>query len=207
MKKILPFWLLILPCFFFHDSMAQESSTIPEVFFLYKVKSGDTLSKIAPVYQWNIIKKVNRIDEKHLPLGKKILIPKKDNERAYDFCPIPKLIKDTNPRLVVIFLDIQYFGAYKNNKLEFWGPISSGASGYETPKGKFEVLWKKKKYFSKKYDNAAMPFSICISNQGYFLHQQSLVGKPASHGCVRLLKKDAKKIFYWVKIKDVVVIK
>ncbi|OGI16443.1 MAG: hypothetical protein A3J63_04095 [Candidatus Moranbacteria bacterium RIFCSPHIGHO2_02_FULL_40_12b] len=95
-------------------------------------------------------------------------------------------------RAVYVFLDKQYFGAYQNGRLAFWGPISSGIKERTTPKGNFKVLWKSRFYYSKKYD-ADMPFAVNISSNGYFLHAQSLPGRPASHGYIRLLRVDAKK--------------
>ncbi len=46
-----------------------------------------------------------------------------------------------------------------------------------------------------------MPFSINF-NKGYFLHQQSMPGFPASHGCVRLLEVDAQRLFNWIRLGD-----
>jgi lipoprotein-anchoring transpeptidase ErfK/SrfK len=52
-----------------------------------------------------------------------------------------------------------------------------------------------------------MPYAVCFNNAGYFLHQQSLPGRPASHGCVRLLISDAKMIFNWLEKGDQIIIK
>lgn len=198
---------LILPgiifLFFCSICLAQE---IPEGFYLYQVKPGDVLSKIAPREQWDIIKRINHIDEYHLIIGKKILMPI-DLEKASRFLPVPEFIGDSKnvAKAVYIFLGSQYFATYENGQLIFWGPISSGKADYRTLKGKFKVLWRSRNYYSKKYDTE-MPFAVCFSNQGYFLHAQSLPGRPASHGCVRLLHEDAKKLFEWVKKGDLVII-
>lgn len=184
-------------------SLAKE---IPEGFIFHEVQAGDVFSKIAPPKHWDLIRRVNRIDNRHLILGKKILIPA-DWEKASKFLPVPEYLAEARKlkRAVYIFLDAQYFGAYENGQLVFWGPVSSGKKGYTTPKGTFEVLWKKKFYHSKKYD-ADMPFALNISNDGYFLHEKALPGRPASHGCVRLLRSDAKRLFDWAKRRDRVVL-
>lgn len=184
------------------------------------VVEGDTLYKIAPPEHWDITKRVNRIDEGHLVIGKTILIPDNLTE-ALKFCPVPKNIAAAKgfDRILYVFLDIQYFGAYEKGKLLFWGPISSGRKWCETPenpkkrcdtlKGSFRVLVKKKDKISNKTYNGKhvpMPYSIQYSGH-YFIHQQSLPGRKASHGCVRLLMGDAKKIFYWIKIGDPIEIK
>lgn len=183
--------------------LAQE---VPEGFYLYRVKPGDTFSKIAPSKHWDIIKRANRIDEKHLPAGKEILIPN-NFEKARLLCPVCAAQKKFSEagKTIIIFLDSQYFAAYENGEVLFWGPISSGKATSPTLKGKFKALWKSRNYYSKKYD-VKMPFAVCFSNAGYFLHAQSLPGKPASHGCVRLLNEDAKKIFVWIKKGDRVIV-
>ena len=174
-------------------------------FDIYYIKEKDTLSKIAPREHWDLIKKVNRIDEKHLRVGEKIFIIK-DLEKAKNFCPVPpKPIHSGHSKILYFFLDIQYFAAYHSDKLFLWGPISSGKKGMESPVGHFKVLWKRKDYFSKKYQ-APMPYAVNFSEKGYFFHQQSLPGKPASHGCIRLLKEDAEKLFYWVERNNPIVI-
>jgi len=204
--------LLFLIYFFNSNSESSESSEVrlrlnfKEDFKEYIIKKGDTFSKIAPPSQWEILAKINRIDSKHLIPGKKILIPVNE-EIAKNFCPVPKRI-DSNyeryERVIIFFLDTQYFGAYEGGKLIFWGPISSGRNN-STPKGKFYVQWKSKNYFSKKY-NTAMPYAVNFF-KGYFIHTGALPGKPASHGCVRILLKDGRKIYSWLQKGDVIIIK
>ncbi|PIP26226.1 MAG: L,D-transpeptidase [Candidatus Moranbacteria bacterium CG06_land_8_20_14_3_00_40_12] len=192
--------------FVFFSAASLCCAITPEGFREYEVKKGDTFSKIAPREHWDIIKQINRIDESHLIIGKKIFLPT-DWELAKKFAPVPKYLAqdDKWEKALFVFLDSQYFGAYENGQLVFWGPISSGSKEHTTPRGVFKVLWKTPFYRSKKY-NADMPFAVNISDGGIFLHQQALPGRPASHGCVRLLESDAKKIFYWVKKNDPVIL-
>ncbi|MBI4692074.1 MAG: L,D-transpeptidase family protein [Candidatus Terrybacteria bacterium] len=196
---------LFLISFQFVFVLLVDGQEAPKGFSLYKVKSGDTLEKIAPRQHWDLILRVNRIDERHLPAGRNILLPV--SEKAETFCPVSRGYAElaSFAKVLVIFLDFQYFGAYENGALVFWGPISSGIKNNKTPKGDFKVLWKARHYRSKKYE-AEMPFAINFSKEGYFLHKQSLPGRPASHGCVRLLEKDAKKIFEWIKKDDKIII-
>ena len=73
------------------------------------------------------------------------------------------------------------------NVLHVW-PISSGRQGYETPRGTFRPQWAAKMHFSKQYDDAPMPHSVFF-NGGIATHATQatgLLGRPASHGCVRL---------------------
>jgi hypothetical protein len=190
--------------FTFSEVSLAQILSVPEGFIMYQVKRGDVLSKIAPYKHFDLIFKVNKIDKNHLPVGKSILIPV-DHEKASAFLPVPELIERDEPRILCIFLDRQYFGAYENGKLSFWGPVSSGRKGMDTPAGKFSVKWKNKLYHSKKY-NSDMPFAINISNDGVFIHEQALPGRPASHGCIRLLREDAQKIYAWIEKNDPVII-
>jgi len=71
--------------------------------------------------------------------------------------------------------------------LHVW-PISSGQQGYETPRGSFRPQWAAKMHFSKQYDDAPMPNSVFF-NGGIATHATqatAMLGRPASHGCVRL---------------------
>lgn len=195
----------IAALFIFFSAVSYSYAEPLEGFKEYKIKKGDTLSKIAPREHWDIIEKVNRIDARHLIIGKIILIPS-DLEKAKEFLPVPENIPDISAeRVLVMYLDIQYFGAYEKGKLLFWGPVSSGRKGYLTPLGNYEMLWKCRNYFSKKY-GVQMPYAVNFSPAGYFMHEQSLPGRPASHGCIRLRRADAKKIFKWIKKGDQIIV-
>jgi len=204
MRRILIILITIVFC------LAGKGISCPEEliegFKPYIIKKGDTLSRIAPATHWEIIQRVNRIDEKHLVPGKKLFIPE-DFNKTVELCPVPeKILKPNNfKKVLYFFLDIQYFGAYQDNNLWLWGPISSGKAGSKTPQGDFRVLWKKKDYISKKY-KMPMPFAVNFSEKGYFFHQQSLPGRPASHGCVRLLRVDAERLFHWLEKNDPVIL-
>lgn len=71
--------------------------------------------------------------------------------------------------------------------LHVW-PISSGRQGYDTPRGSFRPQWAAKMHYSKQYDDAPMPHSVFF-NGGIATHATQatgMLGRPASHGCVRL---------------------
>jgi lipoprotein-anchoring transpeptidase ErfK/SrfK len=80
--------------------------------------------------------------------------------------------------------------------------VSTGKQGFATPSGSFRALVMKEMHYSRKYDNAPMPNSIFFTNNGHAIHATSAVknlGRPASHGCVRLAPKDAKTLYDLVK--------
>jgi hypothetical protein len=85
-------------------------------------------------------------------------------------------------------------------------PISSGRKGYPTPKGEFVVTNKHRQWRSTIY-GSSMPFYLRLSCRAFGLHAGHLPGYPASHGCIRLNKKDAQNLFDRVPVGTVVVIK
>jgi L,D-transpeptidase catalytic domain len=80
-------------------------------------------------------------------------------------------------------------------------PISSGRSGYATPRGVFHPRALYTMVHSFKYGNAPMPHSIFFHGQ-YAIHGTNAVGslgEPASHGCVRLSPSHAAILFAMVQ--------
>ncbi|MFO0989220.1 MAG: L,D-transpeptidase [Alphaproteobacteria bacterium] len=76
--------------------------------------------------------------------------------------------------------------------------VSTGKQGHATPSGSFRVLLMKEMHYSRKYDNAPMPNSLFFTNNGHAIHATGAVrnlGRPASHGCVRLAPRDAKALY------------
>lgn len=75
--------------------------------------------------------------------------------------------------------------------------VSTGKKGYRTPLGNYKPTRMHKKYYSRKYHNSPMPNSIFF-NGGIAVHgtyEVARLGKPASHGCVRMHPKDAASLF------------
>ena len=107
---------------------------------------------------------------------------------------------------VVIDILTQRFYVYRGDKLVGVSTISSGKKGKETPLGFWSVKIKKKKGFSRKYDNAPMPFMQMYDEKGIAFHGGANPGYPASHGCVRLPVKFAERLFGMTKIGTPVII-
>lgn len=79
--------------------------------------------------------------------------------------------------------------------------VSTGRKGYRTPTGSYKPIRMHKMWYSKKYDNAPMPHSVFF-NGGYAVHATDAVkrlGKPASHGCVRLHPDNASDFYRLVE--------
>jgi lipoprotein-anchoring transpeptidase ErfK/SrfK len=83
----------------------------------------------------------------------------------------------------------------------FTWQVSTGRKGYNTPVGFYQPTHLVKMHYSKKYDNAPMPNSIFF-HEGYAIHATYDVknlGRPASHGCVRLSPRDARWLYQMVQ--------
>jgi lipoprotein-anchoring transpeptidase ErfK/SrfK len=76
-------------------------------------------------------------------------------------------------------------------------PVSTARKGYYTPSGSFRPYSLQTMHYSKKYDNSPMPYSIFFTG-GFAIHGTPHVGnlgRPASHGCVRLHPSNARTLF------------
>ena len=72
-------------------------------------------------------------------------------------------------------------------QLYVW-PVSTGVSGHDTPAGAFNPFRMEKDHYSVEWDDAPMPYSIFFTQKGHAIHgtNHRSLGRPASHGCVRL---------------------
>ena len=81
-------------------------------------------------------------------------------------------------------------------------PVSTGKYGYSTPSGTFTPTSMNEVWYSKQWDNAPMPHSIFFLKDGHAIHGSHEVknlGKPVSHGCVRISPDDAAILYDLVK--------
>lgn len=79
-------------------------------------------------------------------------------------------------------------------------PVSTARAGYVTPRGHFSATGLQAMHYSRKYDNAPMPHSIFFHG-GYAIHGSyatGSLGRPASHGCVRLAPGNAAALYQMV---------
>src|SRR5579884_3236471 len=80
-------------------------------------------------------------------------------------------------------------------------PVSTARWGYNTPNGVYHPQRLEKTWYSRKYDMSPMPHSIFFDG-GYAIHgsyEVSHLGRPASHGCIRLSPSHAATLFALVK--------
>jgi L,D-transpeptidase catalytic domain len=107
------------------------------------------------------------------------------------------------PPAVLVNIDIssQAMSVRVNGWSYGYWRVSTARSGYYTPRGSYSVKRTAKIYYSKKYDNAPMPYSVFFHG-GYAIHGTGNIrnlGRPASHGCVRLHPNNAAALYALVQ--------
>jgi lipoprotein-anchoring transpeptidase ErfK/SrfK len=91
----------------------------------------------------------------------------------------------------------QTLTVYENGIATYAWPVSTARRGYRTPVGSYRPTRLHKMWYSSKYDNAPMPNSIFFKG-GYAIHGTPHVrnlGRPASHGCIRLHPSNARLLY------------
>ena len=96
---------------------------------------------------------------------------------------------------IVVSIPLQRAYVYRAGTLIGVTTVSTGKPGHRTPTGKFDILQKRARHFSNKYNNAPMPFMQRLTWDGIALHAGQIPGRPASHGCVRLPLAFARELF------------
>jgi lipoprotein-anchoring transpeptidase ErfK/SrfK len=79
--------------------------------------------------------------------------------------------------------------------------VSTARPGYQTPPGSYRVRRMERMWYSRKYDMSPMPYALFFRG-GYAIHGTYSVGqlgRPASHGCVRLSPGNARTLFSLVQ--------
>ncbi len=75
--------------------------------------------------------------------------------------------------------------------------VSTARRGYRTPIGTFRPRRLERVWYSSIYDRAPMPYSVFF-HRGYAIHgttETAKLGRPVSHGCVRLHPNNARVLF------------
>ena len=102
---------------------------------------------------------------------------------------------------VVVSKRHQTMSVYEDGELLDVWPVSTARRGYVTPSGTYYPYSYQPIHYSRKYDNAPMPHSIFFSG-GYAIHATPHIGnlgRPASHGCVRLSPRNAATLYNMTK--------
>ena len=104
--------------------------------------------------------------------------------------------------LVTIDKASQHMTVSVDGQTRWSWPVSTGAAGHDTPSGSFQPSRLDRDHFSREWDDAPMPNAIFFTDMGHAIHGTSHVGalgRPASHGCVRLSVAHSAQLFALVK--------
>lgn len=125
--------------------------------------------------------------------------------------------KRTEGRYIDVDLASQTMVLFENGKTVDSFLISSGKRGMDTPKGEFTIHNKAPRPWSKAY-GLYMPYWMAITADGKFgIHElpewpggykegANHLGRPVSHGCIRLGVGAAQKVYDWTETGTTVII-
>jgi hypothetical protein len=99
------------------------------------------------------------------------------------------------PLQLVVSLGQQHVTLYSNGQRIAQAPVSSGTASRATPTGLFSIIEKDRWHRSNLYDNAPMFFMHRLTWSGVAMHEGALPGFPASHGCIRLPREFAARLW------------
>jgi hypothetical protein len=196
--KALIIWVALIIVAFFNLSAVGQEGRWPKVKI---TKSQQINSDLIP---W--VEKINGLDRKYFA-GKTLFIPK-DIETVKNYSPLPTFDSSLakHDSVVVVFLGHSLIGVYEHGRLVFWSPITRGKKITYTQTGECFVRSKVRLMYSKKYGNVPMPYSLHLFGN-VCIHQGPMVGRGASHGCIRLFKRDAQWLYAWARKGTKVIIK
>ena len=103
---------------------------------------------------------------------------------------------------ITIDKSAQLMTVERDGRALYQWPVSTGKAGFDTPSGKFKAFRMERDHYSREWDDAPMPFSIFFTQKGHAIHgslDTKNIGRPASHGCVRLTPANAEKLFALVQ--------
>ncbi|MFY0615125.1 MAG: L,D-transpeptidase [Hyphomicrobiaceae bacterium] len=102
---------------------------------------------------------------------------------------------------VSIDISSQRMHVFVNGALRHSWKVSTGRGRYRTPTGSYRPQRMIRTYYSRKYNGSPMPHSIFFRG-GYAIHGTNYyrqLGRRASHGCVRLSRGNAARLFSLVR--------
>jgi lipoprotein-anchoring transpeptidase ErfK/SrfK len=103
--------------------------------------------------------------------------------------------------LAKIDLSSQRMAVFVDGKARYNWPVSTARRGYRTPTGSFRPTALVRYHRSTIYDGSPMPHSIFFL-RGYAIHgsyEIKHLGRPASHGCIRLHPSNAAALYSLVQ--------
>jgi len=171
----------------------SKISSLYIIFFLILLRANDL------TYQFDKIDRDEDYIVNLLVAENQRLAIKKEKERLKKL-EIERRKRDRQIK-IKIKLSNQVMRVFKGNKSLYKWRVSTARRGYKTPTGRYKPIYLEKLHLSKEYKNAEMPYSIFFKKGGYAIHGTNAInrlGRRASHGCVRLNPKNAKRLYLLV---------
>jgi lipoprotein-anchoring transpeptidase ErfK/SrfK len=103
--------------------------------------------------------------------------------------------------VALIDLSSQRMHVYVNGKPAYTWKVSTARPGYRTPTGTYKPYNLVRYHRSTIYNGSPMPYSIFFKG-GYAIHgsyETKHLGRPASHGCIRLHPSNAARLYALVQ--------
>jgi lipoprotein-anchoring transpeptidase ErfK/SrfK len=109
---------------------------------------------------------------------------------------------------------LQIFISINQQKMHVYGggvhvadtSIATGVPSHPTPLGVFSVIQKQLFHRSNIYSNAPMPYMQRITWSGVAMHEGQNIGHPASHGCIRMPRDFAVRLYRFTRLGARVII-
>lgn len=111
------------------------------------------------------------------------------------FGDIPK-----GPLQIFISIDQQKLHLYSDGAHVADTSVATGVPRLPTPLGVFSVIQKQVFHRSNIYSNAPMPFMQRITWSGVAMHEGEGIGHRASHGCIRMPRDFAVRLYHLTKL-------
>jgi hypothetical protein len=124
------------------------------------------------------------------PLKFKAKLKQAEHVSKEPFGDIPK-----GPLQIIVSIDEQQLHLYSNGTQVADALIATGVAAHPTPMGVFSVIEKERFHRSNIYSGAPMPYMQRITWSGVAMHEGVNLGHPASHGCIRLPREFAERLF------------
>lgn len=106
---------------------------------------------------------------------------------------------------ILVSLADQTAALYVDGQVKLKTRVSTGREGYETPPGKYVITNKHRQWTSTLYD-APMPYFQRLNAGAIGLHEGAVPRGPASHGCIRMPRGTARRLFASTRVGDPVTI-
>jgi L,D-transpeptidase catalytic domain len=130
----------------------------------------------------------------------------KDHKQAEHVSKEPFGDVRKGPQQIFISIDQQKLHLYSDGVHVADTSVATGVLSLPTPLGVFSVIQKQVFHRSNIYSNAPMPFMQRITWSGVAMHEGENIGHRASHGCIRMPREFAMRLYSFTRLGARVII-